>query len=70
MNVNLKTSQITANTIQHALFDGINLNCRTVGTLVHSNTFEYLASGYIGAPTGFAGSATHIAVQNDSSPCP
>jgi Periplasmic copper-binding protein (NosD) len=70
LTVNLKTSQITGNIIQDTLFDGINLNCKTVGTLVHSNTFNYLASGYIAAPTGFAGSNTYIATQIDASTCP
>jgi|SRR5580704_1918881 hypothetical protein len=69
LNVNLKTSQITGNTIQDTLFDGIDLNCKTVGTLVHSNTFEYLAAGYIKAPTGFSGSNTYVAVQNDFTAC-
>jgi Right handed beta helix region len=70
LNVNLKTSQITSNTIQDTVFDGINLNCKTVGTLANSNTFDYLASGYIGAPTAFAGSSAYIAVENDVSACP
>jgi hypothetical protein len=69
LNVNLKTSQITGNTIMDSNSDGINLNCKTVGTLANSNTFDYLASGFIGAPTGFAGSGTYIAVQNDVSAC-
>jgi hypothetical protein len=69
LNVNLKTSQITGNTIQDTLFDGIDLNCKTVGTLVHSNTFEYLAAGYIKSPTGFSGSNTYVAVQNDFTAC-
>jgi hypothetical protein len=70
VNVNLKTSQITGNTIQDTSFDGIDLNCKTVGTLVSSNTFEYLVSGYIAAPSGFPGSGTYVAVQNDVSVCP
>jgi len=70
LNVNLTTSQITGNIIQDTLFDGIDLNCKTVGTLVSSNTFEYLIAGYIGAPTGFPGSGTYVAVMNDVSPCP
>src|SRR5580658_7511639 len=70
LNVNLKTSQITGNTIQDTLFDGIDLNCKTVGTLVNSNTFDYLVFGYILAPTGFAGSNTYIATQIDFSACP
>jgi hypothetical protein len=67
---NLKTSQISGNTVQDTLFDGIDLNCKTVGTLVNSNTFDYLVSGYIAAPTGFAGSNTYIATQTDVSACP
>jgi Right handed beta helix region len=70
LNVNLKTSQITGNTIQDTSFDGIDLNCKTVGTLVNTNTFDYLVFGYILAPTGFAGSNTYIAVQDDVSACP
>jgi hypothetical protein len=70
LNVNLKTSQITGNTIQDTSFDGIDLNCKTVGTLVNSNTFDYLVFGYILAPTGFAGSNTYIATQIDFSACP
>jgi len=70
VNVNLKTSQISGNTIQDTLFDGIDLNCKTVGTLVNSNTFEYLASGYIAAPTGFPGSGTYAAVKSDVLACP
>jgi hypothetical protein len=70
INVNLKTSQITGNTIQDTSFDGIDLNCKTVGTLVHSNTFEYLNTGYHSAPSGFAGSNTYTGVQIDILPCP
>jgi hypothetical protein len=70
LNVNLKTSQITGNTIQDTGFDGIDLNCKTVWTLVNSNTFEYLASGYISAPSGFSGSGTYVAVPIDVSTCP
>jgi hypothetical protein len=70
VNVNLKTSQITGNTFQDTGFDGIDLNCKTVGTLVNSNTFEYLQFGYILAPTGFAGSNTFTAVPIDISTCP
>ncbi len=70
LNVKLATSQITGNIFQDTLFDGINLNCKTVGTLVHSNTFDYLATGYLSAPTGFAGSNTYVATQNDVSACP
>jgi parallel beta-helix repeat protein len=70
LNVKLATSQITGNIIQDTLFDGIDLNCKTVGTLVHSNTFEYLATGYLSAATGFAGSNTYVATQNDVSACP
>jgi hypothetical protein len=70
LNVKLATSQITGNIIQDTLFDGIDLNCKTVGTLVHSNTFEYLATGYLAAATGFAGSNTYVATPNDVSACP
>ena len=70
LNVNLKTSQITGNIIQDTLFDGIDLNCKTVGTLVNSNTFDYLQFGYILAPAGFAGSNTYTAVPIDVSTCP
>jgi Right handed beta helix region len=67
---NLKTSEITGNIIQDTLFDGIDLNCKTVGTLVNANTFSYLISGYIAAPSGFAGSGTYVATQTDVSACP
>jgi hypothetical protein len=70
LDANLKTSQITGNTIQDTGFDGIDMNCKTVGTLVSSNTFEYLQFGYILAPAGFAGSNTFTAVPIDISTCP
>jgi hypothetical protein len=67
---NLKTSKITGNTIQNSQSDGINLGCYTVGTLVKSNTFEYLAEGFLNAPSGFSGSGTYIATPQDVVPCP
>ncbi|MGB8540493.1 MAG: right-handed parallel beta-helix repeat-containing protein [Candidatus Acidiferrales bacterium] len=67
---NLKTSKITGNTIQNSQFYGINLGCYTVGTLVNSNTFEYLAEGFLNAPSGFSGSGTYIATPQDVVPCP
>jgi|GEM_PF-2419627 len=68
--VNLKTSKITGNTIQNSLSDGINLDCNTVGALVNSNTFEYVAEGFFNAPSGFSGSGTYIATPQDVVPCP
>jgi hypothetical protein len=67
--VNLKTSKITGNTIQNSQSDGINLDCNTVGTLVNSNTFEYLAEGFFNAPSGFSGSGTYIGTPQDVVPC-
>jgi hypothetical protein len=66
---NLKTSKITGNTIQNSQSDGINLACNTVGTLVNSNTFEYVAEGFFNAPSGFSGSGTYIATSQDVVPC-
>jgi hypothetical protein len=67
---NLTTSKITGNLIQNAQTDGINLDCNTVGTLVNSNTFEYLAEGFLNAPSGFSGSGTYIATPQDVVACP
>ena len=67
--VNLKTSKITGNTIQNSQSVGINLDCNTVGTLVNSNTFEYLAEGFFNAPAGFSGSGTYIGTPQDVVPC-
>ncbi len=67
--VNLKTSKITGNTIQNSESVGINLDCNTVGTLVNSNTFEYLAEGFFNAPAGFSGSGTYIGTPQDVVPC-
>jgi parallel beta-helix repeat protein len=67
--VNLTTSKITGNTIQNAQSDAINLDCNTVGTLVNSNTFEYMAEGFLNAPAGFSGSGTYVATPQDVVPC-
>lgn len=66
---NLTTSKITGNLIQNAQSDGINLDCNTVGTLVNSNTFEYMTQGFLNAPSGFSGSGTYIATSQDVVPC-
>lgn len=66
---NLTTSKITGNLIQNAQTDAINLDCNTVGTLVNSNTFEYMAEGFLNAPSGFSGSGTYIATSQDVVPC-
>jgi hypothetical protein len=66
---NLTTSKITGNLIQNAQSDGINLDCNTVGTLVNSNTFEYMTQGFLNAPSGFSGSGTYSATSQDVVPC-
>jgi len=66
---NLTTSKIAGNLIQNAQSDGINLDCNTVGTLVNSNTFEYMTQGFLNAPSGFSGSGTYIATSQDVVPC-
>ena len=66
---NLTTSKITGNLIQNAQSDGINLDCNTVGTLVNSNTFEYMTQGFLNAPSGFSGSGTYTATSQDVVPC-
>ncbi len=66
---NLTTSKITGNLIQNAQSDAINLGCNTVGTLVNSNTFEYMTQGFLNAPSGFSGTGAYIATSQDVVPC-
>ncbi|HEY4777354.1 MAG TPA: hypothetical protein VIH56_06810 [Candidatus Acidoferrales bacterium] len=40
-----------------------------MGTLVNSNTFEYMTQGFLNAPSGFSGSGTYIATSQDVVPC-
>jgi hypothetical protein len=66
VDVNLKTSQITDNTIVSSSNFGIDLNCVTTGSpsVVHANTFINVSIGYIDAPTGFNSTNTYESVGN------